>query len=343
MKQEPLKDNQDSEINISFGNQERKPGKGIQNDIGNFADEESILGNIADEEFETDSDEEAKKSEDDNLTDKKPPEDEYTEIEQKALRLGWNPNYTDGKRRNAEDWLEWRDATQKFRNQSKEIKSLRKTVEQLNDFLLNRHKEEQKTVLADLKIKRDQAVEVGDYEKFKKFDEEYQKAVLYQAQNNINHAPYASNHNPEANLAKQNVQKALEDPLVVDWLNKNPWARPSASQTSEERKMREWARINEEEYLLKNPTSSYYDALLYAEKAVREKFPNNFYSSFKYNSVESSRAIPVKENKRKVTMNDLNPKARAVIRRMIKVNNGKITEQQYIDELIKSGAIKYER
>jgi len=263
---------------------------------------------------------------------------EYNELEQEALKLGWNPEYKgNGKYRSAEDWLEWREVTQKLRNQSKEIKTMRNVVDQLNKFLMNRHEQEQQLALEDLKVRRDQAVETGDMESFKKYDELYLKAVA-----NMKPIKSVADENIGVNAVKQRIEKALDDPQIRDWLNKNPWARPTPDDDFDNRMMRDYASTKEQEFFVQNPYGSQYEALLYAERAVREKFKDKFNPTFKYNAVESSKNAAKKTTKSKITINDLPSEERAVIRKMLATLNGKISEQEYIDELVKTGAIRHD-
>jgi hypothetical protein len=130
----------------------------------------------------------------------------------------------------------------------------------------------------------------------------------------------------------------------MDGVNKNPWIKKTDANDLATEVVRNFAAEKEREFRAKNPNCKHIDAFRYAEMSTKTRYPEykGFQQQQRTNSVEPARnysqgSIP----NRKITINDLGQDERIAVRKMCSIS--KMTEQDYIDALIKSGAIKHVR
>lgn len=200
---------------------------------------------------------------------------EFTEIEQKALEQGWDPN---GKK-NAEWFLEFGELKDALKSQQRKLRTQEQEFNSRLEAVNKMHKAQMGITIADLTRKRDAAVEEGDVTKVKQYQDDIDAAKNQQV---------------------SSVAPAAVDPdqsVYQEWIDKNSWF-------TENSKKAKYALACNNEYLASNPNASPQQVIAYVEKEVNEMFPKVNSRREQPSTTETSTRRNT-SNSRELTMNDL--------------------------------------
>lgn len=181
---------------------------------------------------------------------------QYTEMEQRAMSLGWRPKEEwDGSEDDfidAKEFVRRQPLFEKISHQSRELKQVRQAVEALKTHLTTVREGEYQRALEALKAERRAALSDGDGEKFDRLDDEIKTVEAEVKQiKELAKAPAVQEVHPE----------------FQSWMQANPWYETQNHM-----------RIFADEVGKKLHASGMAPAevLKAVEKEVRKEFPNKF-------------------------------------------------------------------
>jgi len=245
---------------------------------------------------------------------------QYTEVELKALEMGWRPkDEFDGDEVDfidAKEFVGRKPLYDKIGQQSKELKAVREAVEALKGHYTKVRETEYKRALNDLKAERKAAFDEGDGEKFNRIDDQIKDTERVVEQLQREAAIPAVKQEPDVH------------PEFVNWTNKNPWYNSV-------KYMRDFA--DSEGLKLAQQGMPRDEVLKAVEKAVRKEFPHKFVNPNKSDApdVGASKGTPRTGRSSGFEMDDRERKVMNTL-----VRSGAITEEQYIADLKKVKGIK---
>jgi len=239
---------------------------------------------------------------------------QYTEMEQKALSMGWRPK--EEFHGDEDDFIDAKAFVQrqplfdKIESQSKQLKSLSKGLEALKTHYTRVEEAAVSKAIATMKAQRKQALSDGDGDSFELFDNEIKKA--------------------ETELA--NIEQVKNTPLVEEQVvhpewqafqSRNPWYSNTPH-------MRMFADTLGGELAAKGVSPT--NVLKQVEEAVRKEFPNKFVNPNKKDApdVDSSRNNG-NTAKRKDDDSFLTDQERKVMNDLIR--SKVLTKEKYISDL----------
>jgi hypothetical protein len=186
-------------------------------------------------------------------------EPQYTEVEQRAMDMGWKPlDQWDGDKadhRTAKEYLDRGELLGKIKQQGSELRELRDSVRLLSDHNRKVHEEAYKQAIADLKKAKVEALRNGEVEEVVDLDE--QLDARRQELQVIQNTPRQQPKTPEAS------------PIFQDWLSRNKWY-------SEDEAMQFWANGEAIKFARKTGRADESEIYKHLDKAVREEFPHKF-------------------------------------------------------------------
>ena len=241
--------------------------------------------------------------------------EEYTDLEKDALEKGWDPSRS----KSAKEWLDDLPLYTAIKEKNKELKQLKKTVDELKSLFEKKEKAEYDQTVAQLETQRKDAVAKNDYKSIQAIDEQKNKLA---APANVVH---------DAVLEFQDRNK--------EWLNGIGW---------KEKEMKDFVLRRDSDLMaLKLPVDEHMEML---ERDVKSKYRDYFDKNISTNdgvmhAVEKNSSTPiVKNSKRKYTINDLNPEQQKAAKGFVKYkvfdNDPQKCVQKYIDQLVESGELK---
>jgi len=240
---------------------------------------------------------------------------EYTETEQRAMELGWDPNFEgDGTKtpKTAEQFLELQPLYDDLRKKNRELKKYREEIDSLksNDKKFAKRIYEQ--AKKDLQAKKKTAYEEGDTDKVVEVDEELRG--LDKEQEEFNKAPQIDNSAQEA---------------FSEWVAQNPWyqndpdlaayadgAGPRVVQENPHLADSNGNVINHEEFLKK------------VTEKTKKAFPDKFKGTTRRQAVEGDTGNTGGSSKKKYTIKSLPEDERAVAKRVLEATGMK--EEDYM-------------
>lgn len=182
---------------------------------------------------------------------------EPTEVEQKALDMGWRPrdqfNGSDEEFVDAKEFVNRQPLFDKISQSTREVKELRKQVQALQTHYTAVHETAYKKALADLKVQRRQALSDGDGERFDQLDDEIKSVEKQVEQLQVEQAPQAPEIHPE----------------FAAWVDANSWYEKVGY-------MRAFADDLGPRIKAANPDLSPKAVLLKVQEAVKKEFPHKF-------------------------------------------------------------------
>lgn len=236
---------------------------------------------------------------------------QYTDIEQKALEMGWRPKEEfDGDENDfidAKEFVRRKPLFDKIESQSKEIKNVRKAIEALKVHYTAREEAAVKNALAKLKEARQEAINNSDGAAFDQIDSEIKRVEK------------------EADRLKEldeaDKPTAEIHPEFVAWTKRNSWYTDTGY-------MRKWA----DDYGLQLAQQGLAPAevLKKVEQAVKKEFPNKFTNPNKENApnVESGGRSGASKGKDGFEMTDMEKKVMNTL-----VSTKQMTKEAYIEQL----------
>jgi hypothetical protein len=246
---------------------------------------------------------------------------EPSAIESRAMEMGWRP-----KEEFAGDEDDFIDAKEFVRRQplfdkietsQKEVKQLRKALENFKNHYTKVKEVEYNRALAALKSERKSALENGDGDRFELID-----AEIKNVEQQVKEVKQAQ----EAPLVQDTPQ---EPPEFVQWKNRNGWY-------DKKQYMRVFA--DERGVTLHSQGVSPAEVLKQVEAEVRKKFPDEFVNPRKASApaVEEGRGSSI--TKGSSFKDKLPADARSIMNSLVR--SGTMTEEEYIADFKKINNIK---
>lgn len=178
---------------------------------------------------------------------------QYSEVEQRAIDKGWNPN---GKR-DAETFLEFGEVIDKLNATAKENAKQRETIKLMLDKFQTKEKRAYEKALKDLQQQRADAVADGDVQKFSEIEKQLQE---------VNDE--IKSFSDPAKEREDSLKQAADD-----FANRNKaWYNLD---TTENYIMRQEAISEDERLATLYPNMEISERLRLVEKAIRDRHPNH--------------------------------------------------------------------
>lgn len=242
------------------------------------------------------------------------PSVEYTDIERKAMEMGWRP-----KEEFSGDEVDFIDAKEfvnrkplfdKIEHQSRQLKNVTKALEALKQHYTVVQETEYQRALAALKQERKTALVEGDGDKFDRIDDQI-KDVEKQMEV------------VKANANTPAVQEDTTHPEFAAWIAKNTWYANEET---------EYMRVFADKFggnLAKRGVPPA-EVLKQVEQAVRKEFPNKFVNPNK----ELAPDVSTSRGTQKATKSDtfeLTEQERNIMNTLVR--GGHITKEKYLADL----------
>lgn len=241
---------------------------------------------------------------------------QLTEVEQRALEMGWRPrsefNGSDDDFIDAKEFVRRKPLFDKIEGQSKELKNVRKAVEALKVHYTKVQETEYNRALAALEAAREEAITNADGAAYTKLDKEI-KSV-------------------ENQMAK--VKQIQEAPIVEDqpqihpefqaWTNRNQWYTNVAYM----RKFADDFGTNLAAQGINDPSV----VLRKVEEAVRKEFPQKFINPNKASAPDVDGSKPGQGSKSKDSI-ELSDQERKVMNMLVSTKT--MTKDEYIADIKK--------
>lgn len=244
---------------------------------------------------------------------------ERSDIELKALEMGWRPKEEfDGSEDDfidAKEFVRRKPLFEKIEHQSKELKQIKQALEAFKGHYGKVQETEYQRALKDLKASLKQANREGDFDRA-----DYLEAKVEQVE--------AEREALRTERESIQVETPQVDPRFVAWTDRNPWY-------TSQKHMRAYA--DEVGIKLIQQGVSQNEVLKLVEDAVKKEFPNKFQNPNKANAP----AVEGRSSPRTNTKSDdfeLSDLERQTMNRFIQV--GATTKEKYIADLKKIKGIK---
>jgi type II secretory pathway component PulM len=241
-------------------------------------------------------------------------EPQYTEVEQRALEMGWRPKEEfDGSEDDfidAKEFVRRKPLFDKIEHQSKELKTFRKTLEAFKQHYTAVEKAAVAKAYEQLKSARQEAISNSDGDKFEQIDAEI-KQVEKQARA----------------IQEMEVAPAQEEPQVhpefAAWVNKNSWYNSVSY-------MRKYA--DEVGVQLAQQGVPREEVLKKVAEAVKKEFPTKFVNPNKATAPDVESGTPAQRAARSERI-ELTDQERKIMNTL--VASGDITKEKYLADLKK--------
>lgn len=243
-----------------------------------------------------------------------PQEKTYSEVEQRALEMGWRPREEfageDEDFIDAKEFVARKPLYDKIAQQSKQLKSVTQAVEALKQHYGKVQETEYQRALKALKQERKQALVDGDADKFEVLEDEI-KSVERQV---------------DVLKKEQEIPIVKEEPTIhpefAEWQNKNRWYTDVGY-------MRKFADELGAQLANTMPPAK---VLAEVEKAVRKEFPHKFSNPNKANAPDvGSSGGSGRVRGADIQMTDQEKRIMDTL-----VRGGHITKEKYISDLKKA-------
>lgn len=243
-------------------------------------------------------------------------EAQHSEIELKAMEMGWRPkeefNGNEEDFIDAKEFIGRRPLFEKIEHQSKEVKAVRRALEEFKQHYAKVEEAAYKRAIDELKTKQKEAFREGDVDQF------------YAIQEELDSAKEQVQALKEAQL-NQPTQTEVA-PEFQEWVSKNPWY-------AKEEHMKVFA--DKFGTRLASQGMAPEKVLKEVEKAVRAEFPNKF----KNPNQDRPGAVEGKggsgsSGARKGGEYQLDDRERKIMNDLVRA--GVITKEQYITDLRKA-------
>lgn len=243
---------------------------------------------------------------------------EYTEKQQEAMSKGWNPDketvIASGKDWvDAEEFLAREPFFKEIHGLKKQIKTQSKQFEALQEHLAAIRASRAEDKISSLQEKKKSAVEVGDVEAVSAIDKEIDKVRDEKTK--------AAAPATQGNAAFEAFQE------------ENSWY-------GEDKDMTEYAEFIGERMAKSGKYKTYEELYADIAKKVVERFPGEKESKREASPVEggNSRSATAKAgSKKKYSAKDVPEEYRAIMKRLTSGPTKIMTEDQYIEDLVKAG------
>jgi hypothetical protein len=247
-------------------------------------------------------------------------EPQYTEVEQRAMDMGWVPKdkYSGDPERwkSAEVFVALDEPIRKIEQQSSELKSMRKALEALREHYGKVQETEYKRALESLKASKREAMENGDFAKVNELDDKIDE------------------FREEAKSIKNTIPAVEDAPQVAPefaaWVRKNEWYQSQKHMA---------AYADEVGARLVAQGVSKYEVLKRVEEEVRKEFPNKFRNPNKDTAADlvngSNKQGSSGKGKPEL---ELSETERTIMNTLVR--GGHITKEKYIADLRRAKGIE---
>lgn len=244
-------------------------------------------------------------------------------IEEEARKKGWDPSKGS---KTAQQFLDAEPYIEEIKARGKEIKELKRTVDEIAKHMEVERKKGYRQAIEDLKRQRSDAIALGD--------EKAVNAIEYQMKNyDMEDRPA-----PEPVRSGPTPEEISQLPAVQEFVQRHKsWIEDNISLEAIE--IKKFA-AERDEYLTKLGLDPEKEVAI-LEQDLYKKFPNYFnkgndgYSATVSDSVSTGKVT----SKTKFTFKDLNKAQQSACRHFIKCNLYQ-NEQGYINDLVKAGDLK---
>lgn len=232
-----------------------------------------------------------------------------TDFEKDQAAKGWNPTGE----KSAEEWARAAPLYDELKERGRELKQLRRTVDEMKQHMQKQEKLAYERALADLQSQRNAAIQNGNVNLVNQIDE------------------------AQANLVPTSYE-AVEEPLAVsDFKERNAsWLNGTSY---EEMKMAEFALKRDNELAAKKLSPDAHMKVL--EEHIKKEFPEYFRTGEERttSAVESGYGDNVAKpvSKRKATFNDLDSTQKQIARDFERMGVMKVEE--YVKQLVDAGEV----
>lgn len=238
---------------------------------------------------------------------------EFSEIELKAMKMGWRPkedfddeeDFVD-----AEEFVKRKPLFDANARLKSELKDVKKALRELANFQLKIREDERKSVLAELRNQKKQALEEGNAEKLIEIDEQIADVRAEE-------------------IAQKNQPRVQQGPHpnFVSWVEKNPWYAQDAELRAE-------ADAIGVSYAASHPGIEPEEVLKIVSARVRKMYPEKFQNPNRSrpSAVEGS-SNAKSGSKKEVDSYELTEDERRVMNTFVRA--GVMSKEDYIAELKK--------
>ena len=238
---------------------------------------------------------------------------EYSDVEKKAMEMGWNPEGVEGKENlNAEEFVGRQKLYDDIRTLKKQNKRLSGDIENINKYQDTIREDERKVVMQELRDRKIQALKDEDYDKVADLDDQI-----------------ADERGKESQTAATTDGPT---PEFKEWVSDNGWYETDIDLKVE-------ADHIGEKYWKANPEKTLEEVFEYVGKTVRKLNPDTFDNGNrnKPSAVEASGNRPArkKETAPKYKVSDLDAESQSIMRTIIRTTKG-MTEERYLKEYFES-------
>jgi hypothetical protein len=238
---------------------------------------------------------------------------QVSEIEQKALEMGWRPKEEfDGDETefiDAKEFVRRQPLFDKISHQSREIKEVRKALEALKTHYTTVRESEYERALTSLKQARKTALSDGDGDRFDALDDEI-KVVEKQVES------------IKAVKDTQIVQDSQEHPEFTSWKNQNRWYESTGY-------MRKFADDFGTELAARGVPPA--EVLKQVAQAVRKEFPGKFSNPNKENAAPVNSGASGGNQRSASIEGSLTEQERTIMNTLVR--SGTITKEKYLADL----------
>jgi len=192
---------------------------------------------------------------------KKQEEPQFSEIEQKALDMGWRPKEEwkgpDDEWTNPKDYVKFGEVMQANRNLHSKIDHMQQQFDDRIKNLQTFHQQSLNAQIDKLKAERDHAASEADMESYKRANDQIDKLM---------DSPRAQPQQPNQQDMMNNI---VNHPTTQDFIIKNPWIQgQSAKAVYGQKIFSDWLQTN-----MNNPNAILEDGLKTVLESVNREFP----------------------------------------------------------------------
>lgn len=250
-------------------------------------------------------------------------------VEDRAAQYGWKPfDDWDGDPNEwvgPEAFLVKGEMIQQLRAKDKEMKQIKKTVDQLAEHNRKISEIEYNKALKKLQQDKKRAYEDEDFDKVVEIDDQINEFKQNKDELTGNVPAAEENGNPD-------FEQWVQQPENQWYVNNN--------------KLRRYADAVAVEYAQKNPNASFDEVAQIAAEETKDAFPDEFEGTSrrrrgpKTNEPMSRKGNTPRapRNRRKASVRDLDDEQRAIAKRFVKAGVFK-NEQEYVDQLAELGEV----
>lgn len=252
---------------------------------------------------------------------------EFTEVEKKAMELGWKADYKGDDAVDADEYVKRGSFFKKIATQKREIEDLKVKFKNLASHLTKTEQSAYDRAIKDILKERDEAVDVGDRQAFEAAE---QKLTSKQQ---------------EMEASKDQFEKPTVQPVEVpeakEWMEKNKtWFNED---TPENKEMKE-AAILVDEFIGKQAkdqgkTLSPAEHLNLVEKRIKQLYPERFENPNREKPAMVGKSTVSKESSKSSLVSKLTPIQRKVAEDLVKTIPG-YTLEKYAEQVNSYGELK---